>query len=827
VAAVTPPEALGPAERALLGYEGPAALPRLYAERANSTPRPCYVVELRPNLRDRWRVFVDAADGRVIARYNATCSDGPQKADATDLHGRTRTIDTYLASGRSWMIDASRAMFKASQSTFPDKTVGTIITLDARNTDLQTAYYLSSTTNTWTDRSSVSAHATTGIVYEYFRATHGRNSIDGNGMSVISVVNVTESGQSMVNAYWNGKLVAYGNGGGGFSPLAGAVDVVTHELTHGVTEYTANLEYVSQSGALNESFSDIFGAMVDRDDWTMGEEVTPTDATFPRGTLRDMADPHNGVSAGADAWQPAHMNEYVTLPTSQDNGGVHINSGIPNRAAYLLATAIGRDKAERILYRALTVKLTSQSQFIDFRLAIVHSAEDLYGAASAEVSACRSACDQVGILDGSGTGKEGDDPAVNGADRMLALSTDPNDPFYLWIITPPATGANDFQSLTATPVDRRPSVSDDGSIAVFIDRAKNIRAIALNPAAPNEQVIQSSGTWGSIAISRDKNLIAVTTDAADKTIHVYNLATSPATLHSFTIYTPSYSGDPVPNAAQFADAMDFSHDNSTLLYDCYNLVTSDYGDIGFWEINTMDVWDPASRSFAAGRVHRVFPQESDVSIGNPVFARNKKTVFAFDLEDLIDGAWYVMATDFFDNSTKLVTQTTSTGDPGYPSYRGDDRLLSYAEPDLSGVMQIMNVDLAADAITATGQPTAYVYSATMPIWFRTGTRPVAAEPVPGAPDAAGIALDPNYPNPAARRTIVHYRLEAAQTVRLSVSDVLGREVALLDAGFRDAGEHTAAWDTRDTRGRPVPAGQYFLRLTTATGARTRIVRVAR
>jgi Zn-dependent metalloprotease len=150
----------------------------------------------------------------------------------------------------------------------------------------------------------------------------------------------------MDNAYWDGQAIYYGNGDVAFDPLAGSLDVAGHEMSHGVVQATANLEYQGQSGALNESFADVFGVMIDRNDWTLGEEVVNTQY-FPSGALRSMSDPNQGGSSLNDpGYQPAHMNDLYT--GSQDNGGVHINSGIPNHAFYLLAQATTKAKAENI-----------------------------------------------------------------------------------------------------------------------------------------------------------------------------------------------------------------------------------------------------------------------------------------------------------------------------------------------------------------------------------------------------------------------------------------------------------------------------------------------
>jgi hypothetical protein len=154
-----------------------------------------------------------------------------------------------------------------------------------------------------------------------------------------------------------------------------------------VTEHTANLEYQWQSGALNESFSDIFGAMVDRDDWLMGEDL-PSDALAGRDAMRDLSNPPR-------LGQPGHTDDWVS--TCADNEGVHTNSGIPNKAYYNIATAVGKDKTERIFYRVLVVYLQTTSSLEDARAAALQAAQDLYGNGSAEYNAVQNGFNAVGL----------------------------------------------------------------------------------------------------------------------------------------------------------------------------------------------------------------------------------------------------------------------------------------------------------------------------------------------------------------------------------------------------------------------------------------------
>jgi Zn-dependent metalloprotease len=269
------------------------------------------------------------------------------------------------------------------------------------------------------DEVARAAHEGAGIVYDYFFNTFRRDAYDGQGSPMISTVNYGSDPEDAENAAWIGELgqMIYGDGGRIFRPLSYSLDVIAHEFTHGVVEATANLIYENQSGALNESYSDVFGTMVDRTNWTIGETVIKS-PPFPRPYLRSLEDPNaRGLYDVRDplggVGQPANMREYANLPNTRraNNGGVHVNSGIPNHAAYLIARVIGRDKTEQIYYRALTNYLTPRSNFGDAATATVRAATDLY--TTTEIEAVRNALAQVGMLgNATPTGPVAPEPAV-------------------------------------------------------------------------------------------------------------------------------------------------------------------------------------------------------------------------------------------------------------------------------------------------------------------------------------------------------------------------------------------------------------------------------
>jgi len=234
---------------------------------------------------------------------------------------------------------------------------------------------------TTADDDVTNAYDFAGIVRDFYLREVNRNSIDNAAMNLILNVHY---GTDYMNAFWDGDEMTFGDGDGSiFTSFARSLDVVAHELTHGVTQFTASLEYYSQSGALNEHFSDVFGAAITQDhlrqdagqaDWLVGDEIMGP--TLFGEALRSMKMPgtaYDNSLMGKDQ-QPAHMNDYYTGPN--DNQGVHINSGIPNRAFYLVAIDIGTPKALQIWYHALQ-NLWPKANFSDAVEVIVRSAQIL------------------------------------------------------------------------------------------------------------------------------------------------------------------------------------------------------------------------------------------------------------------------------------------------------------------------------------------------------------------------------------------------------------------------------------------------------------------
>lgn len=341
-------------------------------------------------------VYVDAETGDILRKMNRI----------TDFNA-TGTANT-LFSGQQTIITDSTA---PNDFTLWDLTRGNGIHTWDMNTDTDPWFAVDFTdaNNAWTsntnlDKAALDVHWGTEQVYDYYKTVHSRNGFDNADAELNNFIHFDVD---MVNAFWDGSALYFGDGDAstGFDPVV-SLDVVGHEFTHAVTSYSANLDYWYESGALNESFSDILGNAIEAHvkptsaNWKMAEDVTTNGSGF-----RSMADPN------ADFNPDTYLGTYWDF-SSNDNGGVHTNSGVQNFWFYLLSdggsgtndngdsysvTGIGIADAAKIAYRALTVYLTNTSQYTDARDASIQAATDLFGGCSTQLIQTTNAWQAVGV----------------------------------------------------------------------------------------------------------------------------------------------------------------------------------------------------------------------------------------------------------------------------------------------------------------------------------------------------------------------------------------------------------------------------------------------
>ena len=373
-----------------------------------------------------------------IHRHSMNCIVPPHMLNNIATHGtkeqRSLAISTLKTSAQ--MRGQRRALADFAAASFRVAAVGggkERIVYDAKNgSSLPGTPVRNEGDAPSSDVAVNEAYDGAGITYDLYKNVYGRNSIDDNAMRLDSTVHYKKGYD---NAFWDGEQMVYGDGDGDlFNRFTIAIDVIGHELTHGVTQFEAKLVYSQQPGALNESMSDVLGSLVkqysmnqtaDTADWLIGQGLL---ASGVNGVaLRSMKAPgtaYDDPVLGKDP-QPGHMKDYVN--TVSDNGGVHINSGIPNHAFYVVATQIGGkawEKAGQIWYVTLKDKLTSGSNFQECANQTFLVAGSLFGAGSIEQQAVKTGWAEVGLdVEGSGGGTTpGGDGCLSSLLRLIGAA---------------------------------------------------------------------------------------------------------------------------------------------------------------------------------------------------------------------------------------------------------------------------------------------------------------------------------------------------------------------------------------------------------------------
>ncbi|MEM6766618.1 MAG: M4 family metallopeptidase [Bacteroidota bacterium] len=765
-----------------------------------------YHLTIFPNFLHRYEYFVDAQSGAILTYYDHTCSIGPATAQGQHLNGQNFTFNTFDEGNGFTMLDVTQNMFSGNQNN-PQQGDGFILTVDMQNTSIDDPEFteVRSPNNQWS-RLEVSAHVNAAISYNYFEQVHGRNSINGGGGDVVSFINVAdEDGRGLDNAFWNGEFMFYGNGDVAFDPLAKSLDVGGHEMTHGVIQATANLVYQDQPGALNESFADVFAVMIDREDFQLGEDIVNPNV-FRSGALRDLADPNNGGNRlGDNGWQPKHMDEIFT--GTEDNGGVHINSGIPNHAFYLFAQSVGKERAERVYYRALSVYLKRSSDFQDCRIAVIQSAEDLYG--TAEANAAGQAFDQVGILGPDSGGNPDPEPDPDeielpsnpGEDFFIAVSEDIFDNAKIYRFNPDGTGR---APLSATTPKNPMSIQDDGALGAFVGDDNRIHLLILDPADPQEFVLTTEpnwqytgNVWDNVAISKDGSRLAATTTFQDTSIYVFDIGSN--SWARFELSNPTSAPGGLSSAGVlFADAIEWDFTGENILYDAFNRLENISGENQeYWDIGIINVWNNQSQTFANGGILKLFANLPDgVSIGNASFAKNSTVVIAFDYLDDNEDRNLILTANIERNEVVAIFENDVLG---YPSYNQDDSEVIFTSSDFLDDPIIGSLPIAENRINITGDGTILLETHKWAVGYSTGSRSISVG-VENELTQAGMKL---YPNPV------------SDVLTLDLGQLTGQEadIRLLDVSGRQISHSTSRFSQAEIHMQGLSRGIYLIQLT--------------
>ncbi len=680
-----------------------------------SDPQLAYAFHLHGVSGQAWNVYVEAQTGEVLTAYNHVCTAAAEGV-GTDADGNAQTIQLWQEGNEYALVNTTKSMFDAARSTPPgiSSTFGGILIFDAQNVSPQEnpnafnpRLVTSLSPNEGFGPNAVSAAVNLALVYDYYEARHQRLSIDGQGGSIVGVINVPIN-----NAYWQNDIVTFGNE----DKWAHALDFAGHEMTHGIIEKSAGLIYQDQPGALNEAFADILGEAVEAfhqngvPDWKLGSRLA-----MP---LRDMKQP-GSLEIGLGRGYPSRMSEFIA-PTDafldnfqgRDNGGVHLNSSVINHAFYLLAeglpNALGLLPAERIFYRALTTKLQKQSQFIDCRIACVQSAEELYGTGSDEALQTAAAFNAVEIFDQAPTPEPTPIPTIEGEDSTLFTFTSPLDgQTYLARREPGFTDDPTGILLVSTPVApaKRPVVSRNGEVALFVTSEFSLGLV--DTATGELEVFGEPNSVWSVGLSPDGTylgFVLAENNQPENLIRVINIETEET--EEYELRAPALDGG-LTDTILFADALNFTPNNVTIYYDALNRIT-------FSDGTQLDAWSIFAIDRSTGSTVSVVPPIPGLDIGNPSLGRSFADHLVFEAGDNTTGRSHIFTQDLTTGTQTEIGAILATSGLAFPDYFGDDSAVLYSDYafDDFGFLTATGLSrqpLDEDGLTPMGQPDVWLF----------------------------------------------------------------------------------------------------------------------
>jgi Zn-dependent metalloprotease len=686
----------------------------------DQAPRLAWKLDLTVGLLNAWNYIIDADNGAILRRTSLVV-DAAAQGSGKDVTGTTRSLNLWQDGATYYAVDTSKAMFDPGSAP-PNNGRGVIAIYDGANKKVEDTQFSSglvkstSATSGWLPDAVGSAWGL-AATYDYYQARFKRNSLDGQGGKISSIVRYD---LNLANAFYinQTKTMVFGDSETKF------IEVTGHELTHGVSANTGNggiLEYQGQSGALNESLSDIFGNMVKlyatgAQDWKI--------RLFDGGqdkVIRDFKEPNNVSNGGIVL--PKNMSQYANLGPDQDHGGVHVNSSINNHAFYLAAEglpdALGLADAEQIFYRAQTMHLQKQSQFIDMRLAAVSAAQELFGADSKQVQRIKQAYDGVEIFDAPDSPAPAPSPTINAPDSTLFIGVGIFGDLYL-ARREAAAGDSALGTILntglASPAGKRISITGDGSLAVFVTSDNDIGLVKTDGGGST--VADVSGTVHSIAISPDGNRVAVVlldpvSGLPNNEIDLFDLASGKTT--AVKLFSPAQDGNQPLDIIKYADSMVFLPDGQRIIYDAFaEIPLQNGGSFSGWGIYALD--------FAHEQILTLINLNDGLDFGNPALGKSHPNLLAFEVVDRKTGVSTIYSSDLSSGTAKPVGQLTQRDVYGFPSYAGDDRAIIYGQVDLSTftTISLLRQGLNDDGITPAGNPTLWLSNADFAAVYRRG-----------------------------------------------------------------------------------------------------------
>lgn len=672
-------------------------------------PRLGWKSEVVSGLQNDWVVVIDALDGSTLTAFNQI-ADANVSGSGVDLLGRTLNLNVWQNGSTYYMLDTSKAMFNPSSGN------GFIAIYDARNltqdqiivgNTIQNYYYITSSIPTsWNNPDGVSAAYNFSQTYDYYRARFNRDSYNGQGSNMMAVVRIN----GLANAFWHPlfKMMFFGN----VDRYAASLDVIGHELTHGVTYSVGGngvLTMDGQSRSLNEAFSDIFGEMIEArskgtNDWVMGSQLN--------SPVRDLANP-------ARYNDPTNMSQL--LVDANDNGECHYNSTIFSHAYYFLAAglkgAIGNTNAEQIFYRCLTQSMQPQSQFIDARLGCIAAAEAIFGTNSINALKTAEAFDDVSIYAAPAS-------TVQSATMNAAVAAPDS---FMWVRYAWDWGSLSYKNslfryesaladtgsgtklVTGVNV-AMPSVAGNGYDMFFTGGDNGLCYIQTSGSGFSTS---NSGQVHSVAWSPGRRYYAFVLNMANGSptnqIYLYDSLNSIGA--TVNLKTPVQDGSALNNIA-YADALNFSPDGKYLAYDALSTIRMPDGTLNqAWSVYTLTV--------ANLQQSLLVPPSASFSFGNPAFSRTSNRYLAIDAL-YTNGNSVILTLDLALGNAGSVG--LSQAGLGYPQFNGDDSYVIFADNDatVNSGRSIYAQTLSTDKRSASGSRSLWISDAKLATVYRRG-----------------------------------------------------------------------------------------------------------
>ena len=625
-------------------------------------------------------IFIDAETGNV-AKALTLAYESAVSASGTAIDG----------SKVSFQANQNGSSYQMVDSRFPLGYKTLFFAIESDSVDL----IESSSPNSGWPVNAVSALAFTKETIDYFKDNHNYDAVDPDGANLLVGFDGDKEGASF-NSYSNQMELGTGEGGYARSGLsfAAAKDVVGHELTHGVVAGSSGLRYEFQSGALNESFSDFFGSMIDGDDWDMGEDLLS-----PSGKpTRNMAVPADSLTA-----QPSHYSEYQSLSKSNDNGGVHIYSGIPNRALYLLAeglseenlgVSIGRGKTANLAFLTMT-GLTPSASFDEAAEYMASIARIEYASEPEIYDATVLAWRSVGLPQTTITTSSVLNSTVSSQDITAVAhlkpyystsSYAPEDNYYsiniqFFLNSNPEFNSEDNFPITTDQFSKytRPVLfsMSDTNLSLIYQRKVDDSYYLWTGSNDDEIFLDDGSNIAGIDGTNSNEMIAISVVNTNKIVITGSAGT---VVHE--IIMPSTAENTAGQPVTYIDVVRFDPTGRFVVFDFYVCALGETDCSSFtngnWSIGILDV--------VSGLVEFPFPSKpARFDIGFPAFSNLTDRYITLDVVEKTEDEGVRSAVIIFDRRTGDATRVSATdlttekfGAYGYPSFSADDTSIVYS-----------------------------------------------------------------------------------------------------------------------------------------------------